>query len=355
MKKIISTTIILSLLLSLFTFTVSANETVNVVINRGINFEYLDEEFIPYDKTIKSIVYPITYKDRTYIPARFLAEGIGWEVSWDEATQTVGFEDNGTPAKSYEVEHGDRTPYQDTAIVNKNIRFTVNGEPFVPTETDGSICYPLTYKDRTYIPARFIAEKAGLSVVWVEDTQTIKLDYATDEEEKEVIVPTQPNTPAIPNTPSIPTDTPSIPADTTQPSDTMFEKATEAAKVLVLGATVTEDGKTNKNTASNFPNFSHLVDENYGVYSSEENNVSVSGTTIDLKAGSVITIIFNVKNLSDFENYLKTNFPRIMIAPRGYAMAVGNSLGCTIEINKNTDTIIFSIGDIDWYDFLNKQ
>ena len=196
MKKIISSTIFLSLLLSLFTFTVSANETVSVLINKGLNFEYMGDEFIPYDEDINAIVYPITYNDRTYIPARFLAEAIGFTVTWDGETQTVGFNDGGVE-KVNEAKHGDRTPYQDTAILNKNIKFTVNGEPFVPTEDDGSICYPLTYNDRTYIPARFIAEKAGLSVEWVGDSQTIKLDYADTYEEVDVVVPTQTPAPLV--------------------------------------------------------------------------------------------------------------------------------------------------------------
>ena len=51
-------------------------------------------------------------------------------------------------------------------LLNKQISFTFNGEVFVPTEADVSVVYPITYNDRTYIPARFIAEKAGLDVYW---------------------------------------------------------------------------------------------------------------------------------------------------------------------------------------------
>ena len=348
MKKVISTTIILSLLLSLFTFTVSANETVDVLINKSINFEYLGDPFIPYDKTIKSIVYPITYKDRTYIPARFLAEAIGFEVTWDEATQTVGFIKSSKPATSFETEHKDRISYNDTAILNKNIKFTVNGVPFVPTEADGSICYPLTYKDRTYIPARFIAEQAGLFVGWNGETQTISLDYfdpaeEPDDEEELIVVPKPPVD--IPSVPDTPTETPVV-------DNTMFANATEATKILVLGATVTEDGQINNNTASIFPDFSSLIDEKYGINTSEENNISISGTTLDLTSDSKLTIIFNVKNVADFENYLKSSFTKIRAGAKGFAMPVGNSLGCTIEINKTMKTVIYSLGAVEWQSFL---
>lgn len=192
MKKIISLTIALSLLLSLFTFTVSANETVSVLINKQLNFNVCDEEFIAYDDEIEAIVYPITYNDRTYIPARFIAEAIGLGVTWDGETQTVGFADDGSSAVIYSVTHGDRTPFYDTAILNKNLKFTMDGEPFVPREDDGSICYPLTYNDRTYIPARFIAEKAGMSVDWDGATQTVIIDYPNDEV---IFTPTEPATP----------------------------------------------------------------------------------------------------------------------------------------------------------------
>lgn len=208
MKKIISATIILSLLLSLVTFSVSANETVNVLINKQISFNVCDEEFIAYDDEIEAIVYPITYNDRTYIPARFIAEAIGLGVTWDGETQTVGFLDDGSSAVIYDVEHDDRTSFYDTAILNKNLKFTMDGEPFVPREDDGSICYPLTYNDRTYIPARFIAEQAGLAVDWDGASQTVIIDYPNDEV---IFTPTEPTTPvepAPPVQPQAPAQTP---------------------------------------------------------------------------------------------------------------------------------------------------
>ena len=285
MKKIISTTIILSLLLSLFTATVSANETVNVLINKEINFEYMGDEFIPYDEEINSIVYPITYKDRTYIPARFLAEAIGFTVTWDSETQTVGFNDNGVE-KVNEAKHGDRTPYQDTAILNKNIKFTVNGEAFVPIETDGSICYPLTYKDRTYIPARFIAEKAGLSVEWVGETKTIKLDYADTYEEVEVIVPTTPTQPTTPVEPTTPTEPkPTVPETT----DSTFKKASEITKTIVNGANITLNGKT-PIVISKLPNIMSFINTNVPVINTVEENVVLNGTTVDFSNDSEIAL-----------------------------------------------------------------
>ena len=323
MKKIISTTIILSLLLSLFTATVSANETVNVLINKEINFEYMGDEFIPYDEEINSIVYPITYKDRTYIPARFLAEAIGFTVTWDGETQTVGFNDNGVE-KVNEAKHGDRTPYQDTAILNKNIKFTVNGEAFVPTETDGSICYPLTYKDRTYIPARFIAEKAGLSVEWVGETKTIKLDYADTYEEVEVIVPTtptQPTTPVEPTTPTEPTPT------TPETTDIMFEKATEITKAVLNGVNITLNGQTPM-AVSKLPEIMSFIHPNCRVITVSEENITLDGNTLDFKDNSEIEIYFEaVTDFNAFKDYLKKN------------------INTNIYVAQKTDAMAFHLGD----------
>ncbi len=329
MKKIISTTIILSLLLSLFTATVSANETVNVLINKSINFEYMGDEFIPYDEEINSIVYPITYKDRTYIPARFLAEAIGFTVTWDSETQTVGFNDNGVE-KVNEAKHGDRTPYQDTAILNKNIKFTVNGEPFVPTETDGSICYPLTYRDRTYIPARFIAEKAGLSVEWIGETKTIKLDYAEIVEEIEVNVPTQPTTPTTPVEPTTPTEpTPTTPETT----DTTFEKATETTKAVLNGFNITINGVSPMSVAK-LPDFMSLINTKYPVITTVDENAILNGDTIDFKDNSEIQFVFEAKNINELKNYLKENLNAdIYIAEKTDAMAfhLGNTLTLIVD------------------------
>lgn len=331
MKKILSLTLVLAVICSLFSIvSVSANttnETQTVLINRGINFEYLDEEFIPFDPVTNAIVYPITYKDRTYIPARFLAEAIGFGVTWDEETQTVGFNDDGSIQKVYEVEHGDRTPYQDTVIVNKNIKFTVNGEPFVPMEADGSICYPLTYKDRTYIPARFIAEKAGLSVTWIGETQTIKLDYAEINEEVEVVVPTTPTTPVEPTTPTEPK--PTVPETT----DSTFKKASEITKTIVNGANITLNGKT-PIVISKLPNIMSFINTSVPVINTVEENVVLNGTTVDFSNDSEIAFVFEATDINALKDYLQKNInAEVYMSRKTNTMAIHLGDGLTLIID----------------------
>jgi len=62
---------------------------------------------------------------------------------------------------------------QISAYLNRGVTLTWNGVPFYPQEADGSRVFPITYNGRTYIPAKFIAEKAGLGVGWDGTTSTV--------------------------------------------------------------------------------------------------------------------------------------------------------------------------------------
>lgn len=342
MKKIISTTIILSLLLSLFTISVSANETVNVLINKSINFEVMDEEFIPYDFSINSIVYPITYNDRTYIPARFLAEAIGLTVTWDDTTNTVGFVDKGANAIVYDAQHGDRTPFNDTALLNKNIKFTMNGEPFVPTETDGSICYPLTYKDRTYIPARFIAEKAGLAVDWDSATKTVIIDYKNDVVEftpTDTPEPIEPSTPVMPDTPE-----PVIP---NVGNEELFKDASEITIAVLNSPNLSLNGDTSyteiaTGAISKLPELMSFVNTNVPVLTIKEENVSLNGNTIDFKDNAEIVFVFEPTDIDTLKDYLEKNITTYTYKSKvtnSYAIALAGRLTLIVDFSSGRVTI----------------
>jgi len=67
---------------------------------------------------------------------------------------------------------------QISAYLNKGVTLTWNGEAFYPYDEDGTRVYPITYNGRTYLPVKFVAEKAGLNVGWDATTSTVSL---TDE------------------------------------------------------------------------------------------------------------------------------------------------------------------------------
>lgn len=58
-------------------------DNVTVVMAAGGNTIYIN------DKPIKIDVTPVIKNDRTYLPARYIAEAFGYEVKWDDARQAV--------------------------------------------------------------------------------------------------------------------------------------------------------------------------------------------------------------------------------------------------------------------------
>ena len=63
------------------TATLKGNSTLQMTI---------DKAHITSNGVEKAIdVAPLLKKDRTFLPARYTAEGLGYQVDWDEATQTV--------------------------------------------------------------------------------------------------------------------------------------------------------------------------------------------------------------------------------------------------------------------------
>ena len=66
------------------------------------------------------------------------------------------------------------------SILNTTIKFTLNGNVWVPKNANGETLYPLTYNSTTYLPIRAVAEATGMSVVWDGNTQTIHLDKSSE-------------------------------------------------------------------------------------------------------------------------------------------------------------------------------
>ena len=65
---------------------------------------------------------------------------------------------------------------QITAFINREIKMTWDGRAFEPRENDGTRLYPIVYEGRTYLPAKFVADKAGIDVDWDANTQTVSFD-----------------------------------------------------------------------------------------------------------------------------------------------------------------------------------
>lgn len=62
-----------------------------------------------------------------------------------------------------------------TADINANINYILNGDKFIPKDTDGSRMDTIIYKGRSYVPLRAIANALDVPVSWDDKTSTIIL------------------------------------------------------------------------------------------------------------------------------------------------------------------------------------
>lgn len=138
---------------------------------REIRLYRLPEE-LPKDNNVKVVlnsrwmkldVLPEIANGRTMVPVRAIAEALGYQVAFEDATRTVVLSKDGTTIEMYM----DRT----------GIKRIAQGREW-RTETDTA---PYIKQDRTYVPVRFFAEEIGLDVQWDKATRTAILRQKTSE------------------------------------------------------------------------------------------------------------------------------------------------------------------------------
>ena len=102
-----------------------------------------------FGKTVENDVAPIIVKDRTMLPARFVAENLGAKVEWNAEKRQATITGNGVTI----------------VLTIDSTTATVNGKA-VTLDSPAFI-----QNDRTYTPVRFIAEALGAQVEWNETTR----------------------------------------------------------------------------------------------------------------------------------------------------------------------------------------
>jgi hypothetical protein len=88
---------------------------------------------------------------RTQVPVRFVSEALGADVGWDGNTKTVTVE---------------QARNKISLVVGKS-EYTVNSKKM---EMDTSV---IIVEDRTFVPARYVAEALGAEVDWDSKTKTV--------------------------------------------------------------------------------------------------------------------------------------------------------------------------------------
>ncbi|MDU0204839.1 copper amine oxidase N-terminal domain-containing protein [Paenibacillus sp. MAH-36] len=108
------------------------------------------------NKSMMMDTAPFMWESSTYVPLRFLAEGIGANVTWDQASQTAWVK-AGKDTMTFWVE-------KDTMELNGVTK---------------AIGTPVVLRDgRTQVPLRFITEMLGWDVAWNESDWSITLSKA---------------------------------------------------------------------------------------------------------------------------------------------------------------------------------
>ena len=117
------------------------------------------KEAAVFGETKINDVAPVIRNDRSFLPARFVAENLGANVEWDDAERKV--------------------------IITKDdikIVITIDSDAATVNNETVMLDYPAFIEnDRTYTPIRFVAEKLGCSVDWDGDNQLVIIEKAAHE------------------------------------------------------------------------------------------------------------------------------------------------------------------------------
>lgn len=123
----------------------------NVIAQRNIKITLNGKE-------IKTDAAPFIKNNRTLVPIRFISEALNYDVKWNEKAQTVNINNQ-----------------KDTLDLKINSdKVLVNGD-----EKTIDVA-PVIYKNRTFVPIRFVSENLGVNVGWNDKTSTVIL---SDKEE----------------------------------------------------------------------------------------------------------------------------------------------------------------------------
>jgi hypothetical protein len=105
-------------------------------------------------------VAPVIKNGRTLLPARYVTEPLGGDVTWDGGAKKVVCMLNDNTVELW--------------IDMPNAR--VNGS-VIPIDPDNPEVTPTIINDRTMVPMRFLAESMGCEVEWIAETKEIILTY----------------------------------------------------------------------------------------------------------------------------------------------------------------------------------
>lgn len=215
--------LILSLLIFIMAFSSIAyanNNIINVSMN-GSRVEVKEVPVLMDGRAIISEVPSFVYVDRTLVPIRFVAEGFGAEVKWDQTTKTA-------------------TVLHD----NKTVKLTIDSNKVVVNDSNqvldkNSVPKLVTFSNddaRTMVPVRFVSEVLGYNVSWDTVNQIAYIDSNNEDIEVIELNPevNEPVKPEVPKVPEKPVTKPSVPSTTASIKGIDLVKGSTANNTLVI-------------------------------------------------------------------------------------------------------------------------
>ena len=174
MKKLISLSLAVIMMFSMAVSVFAAeNESIKPLLNRDLRISF-DGEFKTFTDVNGNIVYPLSYNDTTYLPVRAISNLVDLPIRWDSETYSVAIGGN------FEIEPaaepiGESKTGKETvsAILNKNLNVTYYGELQTFTDVNGTVVYPISYNDTTYLPVRAISKLANLFIDFDAETYSV--------------------------------------------------------------------------------------------------------------------------------------------------------------------------------------
>lgn len=154
--KIMALTLIVIMALALPAMADQVNVYQNNQLVKSVVFKIGVPEYVVNGQTpgVKMDVAPFIQNDRTFVPVRFLGNALGVTndlITWDNSSQTATLKG-----------------------ANATLQMTIGQARVVSNGQAKAIdVAPVLKSDRTFLPARFVAEGLGYQVAWDDATQTV--------------------------------------------------------------------------------------------------------------------------------------------------------------------------------------
>ena len=165
--KIVLSLLVVILLFSSHTFAASKYSYTTMNFD-GRNQKVRTVPVLIDGKSVSSDIPSFIYKDSTLVPVRFVANGLGAEVNWNQKNKTVTVKDKG----------------KEVILGIESLDVFVNGQK---QRLPNNVPAPKLVNDsRTMVPIRFISETLGYNVSWDNNKGIVNIKGGNNGEEAEV-------------------------------------------------------------------------------------------------------------------------------------------------------------------------